>query len=174
MHFLFRCSPNPNHHPVADLQISDGAAGVFYDPHELMAEDITRFGFWNFASVEMQVRAANGCGGDPEDDVVCFLEDGIRNVIDPDVVCSVVGQCSHWWPAPAVAYFRDRYAGEAMTVGKVQTNKSDGSHYCFERGDRLAAILESSRTPPGCSAGRMMRCELVIGGEARDWHRLMD
>ena len=84
-----------NHYAVADLQIGDGTAGIFDDAHELMAEDIARFGFWNFASVEVQVRAANGCGGDPEDDVVFLLNDGIGDVIDPDVVCSVVGQCSH-------------------------------------------------------------------------------
>ena len=84
-----------NHHAVADLEISDCIPGVLDDAHELMAEDIARFGFWNFASVEVQVGAANGCGGDPEDNVVFLLDDWIRDVIDSDVVCAVVGECSH-------------------------------------------------------------------------------
>ncbi|MNN48946.1 hypothetical protein D3C81_1634480 [compost metagenome] len=60
-----------------------------------MAEDIPGLGFWNLSSIQMQVRTADRRGGDPEDDVVCFLDNGIRDVIDPDVVCSVVGQRSH-------------------------------------------------------------------------------
>ncbi|MNP39888.1 hypothetical protein D3C76_1334790 [compost metagenome] len=84
-----------------------------------MAENIASFGFRNLASVQMQVGAADGGSGDPEDDVVCLLDDGIRDVIDPDVVCSVVGQCSH--RAFSCIEFRG-YAGEALGIKKVQPN----------------------------------------------------
>ncbi|GLO22073.1 hypothetical protein PPUJ20188_54700 [Pseudomonas putida] len=55
-----------------------------------------------------------------------MLDDGIGDVIDPDVVCSVVGERSHEGKL-LQAFFRGRYAGEARTDGKVQPNKSGGT-----------------------------------------------
>ncbi|MNH14489.1 hypothetical protein D3C79_740820 [compost metagenome] len=84
-----------NHHAVTDLQIGDPATGFLDDAHELVAEDITRLGLWNLAVVEVQVGAADGGGGDPEDNVVLFLDERVGDIVDPDVLGSVVCQCSH-------------------------------------------------------------------------------
>ncbi|MNV78289.1 hypothetical protein D3C71_1717710 [compost metagenome] len=84
-----------NDHAVSDVQVGHGAAGVLDDAHEFVAEDIARFGLRDLAVVEVQVRAADGGGRYPQDDVVIVLDDRVRDVVDPDIVAAVIGQCSH-------------------------------------------------------------------------------
>ncbi len=86
-----------NYHAVTDLQVGHPAAGLFDDAHELVAEDIARLCLWNLAMIEVQVGAADGGSGDPKDDVVFVLDERVGDIVDPDVLGSVVCQCSHWF-----------------------------------------------------------------------------
>ncbi|MNJ77373.1 hypothetical protein D3C77_748600 [compost metagenome] len=60
-----------------------------------MAEDVAMFGRRDLASIQVQVRSTDCGSGHSKDDVVRLLERGVGNGIHPDIVCTVVGQCSH-------------------------------------------------------------------------------
>ena len=121
-----------DHHTVANLQVGDVLAGGLDDAHEFVAEDIARFGLRDLAPIEVQVRAADGGGRHPEDDVVRLLKAGVRHGIDPDIVGSVIGQRSHgmhllqWWMYEAM---QRKLTGTAKfrPTGSAATSTVDSS-----------------------------------------------
>ena len=84
-----------DHHAVTGLYRRHGRAGFFHDAHEFMAENVTVFGLGDFAAVQVQVRATNGRGSHPQNEVVIFFNDRVRHGIDFDVMSAVVSECSH-------------------------------------------------------------------------------
>lgn len=84
-----------NHHTVAALHGGDGRAGFFDDAHELMAEDIAVLHGRDLAPVQVQVRATDRGGGDPQNDVVGLFNDRIGHGIHLHLVCALVSHRSH-------------------------------------------------------------------------------
>lgn len=74
-----------DHHTVAGFDRGDIGADVFDDAHELMAENIAMPQVRNLAAVQMQVRAADGGGGDAQDKIVAFDKGRIRHGFDPHI-----------------------------------------------------------------------------------------
>ena len=70
-------------------------SGFLDDAHELVAEDVARFGGWHRPPVEVEVGAANGGGGNPQDDIVVLLDFRFGNVFDAHVVATLIDQCFH-------------------------------------------------------------------------------
>ena len=58
---------------VAALDAGHARAGVLDDAHELVAEDVAVLHARDLAAVDVQVGAADGGGGDAQDDVVVVL-----------------------------------------------------------------------------------------------------
>lgn len=114
-----------DHHAVTDLQVGNPAPGFFDDAHEFVAENVASFGLRDPAVVQVQVRTANGCGGDSQDDVVVVLEDGIRNIVDANVLWPVVSQCSHGYDSCG-GCFQDGPCRGTRQVGNVQKRQFIG------------------------------------------------
>ena len=60
-----------------------------------MTQDVALFHRGHDAIEQMQVRAADGAGGDLDDGVAPVLDLGIRYRVTPNVVLAVPGQRSH-------------------------------------------------------------------------------
>ncbi|MNH27059.1 hypothetical protein D3C79_871520 [compost metagenome] len=84
-----------DHHPVTGAYGCHCATNVFDDPHELVAEDIARLDQRDLATIQVQVRAADGRGGHPQKDIVIFLQVRFWHVVDTDIASAVIGQCAH-------------------------------------------------------------------------------
>ena len=63
--------------------------------HGLMAEDVALFHRGHDAIEQMQVRTADGAGGDLDDGVAPVLDLGIRHRVASNVVLAVPGQRPH-------------------------------------------------------------------------------
>ena len=84
-----------NHHPVAPLQGPDVSARLLDDPGELVAEGAPHPGVGDEAVKKVEVRAADGGAGDPEDDVLGVLDAGVRLLDHRDLPRAEVGECAH-------------------------------------------------------------------------------
>ncbi len=84
-----------DHHPVAALNIFHPAASFHHFPHKFMAEDIAMFHLRNFASIEMQVGAANCGSGNAQDDIVRLFNGRVGNIFNANGVRAMVRQSSH-------------------------------------------------------------------------------
>jgi len=84
-----------HYHTVAFAYPVHRGAGVDYLAHEFVAEDIAILDLWNLATVQVQIRAADGGGGHPQNDVVVSQHDRIGNGLDTYVMASVISECSH-------------------------------------------------------------------------------
>jgi hypothetical protein len=84
-----------HHHPVAHLEVVDARADLLHDAHRLVAEDVALPHERAEGLVEVQVRAAQPAGGDPDDRVVRLLEDRVRDLFHPNVSPTVPSDCLH-------------------------------------------------------------------------------
>src|SRR5690606_26488950 len=84
-----------HHHPVADPDPLHLRAGRLHHAHELVAEDVATLHARDLAAVDVQVRAADGRGGDPQDDVVSGHQRRIGHRFNPHVAGAVIGECLH-------------------------------------------------------------------------------
>jgi hypothetical protein len=73
---------------IALLEVRHSAAGLDDLAHELVAEDVAALHRRHVAVVEVQVRAADGCGRDPHDHVLAHENLGVGNVLDLDGVAA--------------------------------------------------------------------------------------
>ena len=72
-----------HHHAVADLQARVAAADVHHLAHELVAEDVPLLHGGDVAAVDVQVRAADRGGGNPDDGVARVQNLGVRRRSPP-------------------------------------------------------------------------------------------
>jgi hypothetical protein len=84
-----------NHDAIADLELLVFRSDLDNIAHGLMAEDVALFHGGHDAIEQMQVRTADGAGGDLDDGVTPVLDLGIRHRVASNVVLAVPGQRSH-------------------------------------------------------------------------------
>ncbi len=80
---------------VAPLEVLNGAADLFDDAHELVAEDVAGLHGGDEAGVEVEVAAADGSAGDLDDGVVRVDELRIRYLVDFDGLGAHPTDCFH-------------------------------------------------------------------------------
>jgi hypothetical protein len=89
-----------DHDAVADRQVVDPLSDLDDLPHELVPEDVALRHRRHVAVVEMQVRAADRRGGDPNDRVAIVEQHRVRNLLDLDGVASRPADRAHQDPFP--------------------------------------------------------------------------
>ena len=83
-------------HPVARAELSGRLRPDFLDdPHRLVTEDVTLVDIRTHHVEQVQVGAADGSRGDPDDRVGGLLDLGLRNVIDADIAGAMPGDRLH-------------------------------------------------------------------------------
>src|SRR5690606_28124172 len=111
---------------------------------EFVAEDVTLLHLRNGTAIQVQVGAADGRGGDPQNDVVILKNGRIRYRFDADIMTAVVSKCAHalllwldqgWWLCP-------------------------GS----ESGCRMGVVRIWLMQPPACTAGWTSICARACSG----------
>ena len=84
-----------HHHLLPDLQAGVAAPDLDHLAHELVAQDVAVGHAGDHAVVEVQVRAADGGGGDLDDGVPRIDDLGVGDGVHLNVVLSVPGQGAH-------------------------------------------------------------------------------
>ena len=84
-----------NYDAVAHLELVVFGTDLDNFAHGLVAEDVALFHRGHDAIEQMQIRAADGAGGDLDDGVSTVLDLGIRHRVASNVVLAVPGQRSH-------------------------------------------------------------------------------
>ena len=74
-----------NDHPIARLEVLDRAPGLDHLAHEFVAQDVALLHRGDEPVEQVQVRAADRGGGDPDDGVARVEDLGIRDLTDLDV-----------------------------------------------------------------------------------------
>ncbi|MNR20584.1 hypothetical protein D3C85_1374340 [compost metagenome] len=84
-----------HHHLLPDLEARITPPHLDDLAHELMAENVAAVHAGDDAVIEVEVRAADGGGGDLDDGVARIDDLGIGDRVHPNIVFAVPGQCAH-------------------------------------------------------------------------------
>src|SRR5690606_27157289 len=84
-----------NHHLLPDPQAGVSAPHLDHLAHELVAEDVAAVHAGDDAVIEVEIRAADGGGGDPDDGGAGIGGLATGNRVHPDSGFAVPGQCAH-------------------------------------------------------------------------------
>ncbi|MNI85799.1 hypothetical protein D3C73_1428230 [compost metagenome] len=86
-----------HYNAVALLQPVDFRAHLLHDSHGLVADDVALMHVGAQHLIEVEVGAANGCGGNPDNRVRGFLDGGVRDVFDAERTPALPCHCFHDW-----------------------------------------------------------------------------
>src|SRR5690606_31751796 len=99
-----------HHHAVAAAQLAHAGPDLLHDADELVAERRADARVRDQPAVQVQVRAAKGGRGDPQDDVERVLDLRVLLVLDPEVRRAVVDRRLHVLLLPSGVEPRPPYA----------------------------------------------------------------
>ena len=121
-----------NDDAVADLQLLVFGADLDDFAHGLVTQDVALFHRRHDAVKQMQVRTADGAGGDFDDGVSPVLDLGIRHAVAADVVLAVPGQRFHP-KSPCREMCRDKFRKKNLFLRFAERQRKAGVN------DRMAA-----------------------------------
>ncbi len=84
-----------DHHAIAFLQVLHLSTALDNLAHKFMSKNITVLHLRDLSAIEMQIGAANRRGRHAQDDIVGLFNDGIGDIIDSNMVRTVVSECFH-------------------------------------------------------------------------------
>lgn len=84
-----------DHHAIAFLQILHLCAALDDFPHKLMAKNVAVLHLRDLSAIEMQIGAADRRGRDAQNDIVGLLDNGIGDILDANMVRTVIRKCFH-------------------------------------------------------------------------------
>ena len=115
-----------NHDAVADLELVVFRTDLDDFAHGLVAENVALFHRGHDAVEQMQVRTADGAGGDLDDGVASVLDLGIRHGVASNVVLAVPGQRFHPKSPSRVRSVETNFGGKIGSYGIWNDNGKRG------------------------------------------------
>ena len=84
-----------DHHPITFLHVFHFAPALHHLAHKFMTKDIAVLDLGNFSAIKMQIRTTDRRGGYAQDDIVRLFDTRIGDIIDPNMMWTVIGESFH-------------------------------------------------------------------------------